>query len=290
MFKSGDVVSSRCWDPILDKGRHHRARLGFILMSTDLASEADFFDMAPEGVAVHFTRLKTEDHTTNETLSRHIEHMADAASRIQPDLEPDVVSYSCTSGSIVIGENRVMSEIRKGAPWARPMCLVQGVLDALNELQVKKLVVGTPYLDEVNTSEAEYLLKKGYDVLDVQGLNLSTGSEMGRVTPEFWKTFAIEIDQPGADAVFLSCGGIRALEVAEEIEQAIGKPVITSNQAQFWSCLRRAGITDELRGFGQILSKPGKALLPQAGRMRDRVDPIPGRPGRRREVPRVSSP
>ncbi|MCY4137747.1 MAG: arylmalonate decarboxylase, partial [Rhodobacteraceae bacterium] len=137
MFKSGDAVSSRSWNPILDEGRHHRARLGFILMSTDLASEADFFDMAPEGVAVHFTRLKTEDHTTGETLLRHIDHMADAASRIQPDLKPDVVSYSCTSGSIVIGEDRVMSEIRKGAPWAQPMCLAQGVLDALDELKAQ---------------------------------------------------------------------------------------------------------------------------------------------------------
>ena len=275
MFKSGDVVSSRSWNPILDEGRHHRARLGFILMSTDLASEADFFDMAPEGVAVHFTRLKTEDHTTRETLSRHIEHMADAASRIQPDLKPDVVSYSCTSGSIVIGEDRVMSEIRKGAPWAQPMCLVQGVLDALNELQVKRLVVGTQYLDEVNTAEAEYLLGKGYEILDVQGLNLGTGTKMGRVTPEFWKTFAIRIDQPDADAIFLSCGGIRALEIAEEIEQTIGKPVITSNQAHFWSCLRRAGITDELRGFGQIFSRPGKALLPQARPRQEYVDAAP---------------
>ena len=263
MFMSGDTVASKDWKPVLDRGRHHRARLGFILMSTDLAAEADFFDMVPEGVAVHVTRLKTEDHTTNETLARHIEHMADAAARIQPDLKPDVVSYSCTSGSIVIGEERVMAEIRKGAPWARPMCLVQGVLDALHELGAKKIVVGTPYLDEVNTAEAEYLLAKGFEVLDIQGLNLATGTEMGQVTPEFWKRFAIEIDRPEADAIFLSCGGIRALEVAEEIEQATGKPVITSNQAQFWSCLRRAGITDELTGFGQIFSRPGKSLLPQ---------------------------
>ncbi len=263
MFRSGDRVSSQEWTPVLDRGRHHRARLGFILMSTDLASEPDFIDMVPEGVAIHFTRLKTEDYTTNETLSRHIEHMADAASRIQPDLEPDVVSYSCTSGSIVIGEDRVMAEIKKGAPWAQPMCLVQGVLDALNELAARKIVVGTPYLDEVNTAEAEYLLGKGFEILDVQGLNLTTGTEMGQVTPDFWKTFAIAIDRPDADAIFLSCGGIRALEVAEEIETVTGKPVITSNQAQFWSCLRRAGITDELKGFGRIFSRPGTSLLPR---------------------------
>ncbi len=155
-----------------------------------------------------------------------------------------------------------MAEIKTGAPWAQPMCLVQGVLDALNELGAKKIVVGTPYLDEVNTAEAEYLLKKGFEVLDIQGLNLSTGTEMGQVTPEFWKEFAVAIDQPEADAIFLSCGGIRSLEVAEAIEQITGKPVITSNQAQFWSCLRRAGITDELTGFGQIFSRPGNALLP----------------------------
>lgn len=265
MFKSGDIVSSKRWNPVLDGGRHHRARLGFILMSTDLASEADFFDMAPEGVAVHVTRLKTEDHTTNETLARHIDHMADAASRIQPDLRPDVVSYSCTSGSIVIGEERVMAEIARGAPWARPMCLVRGVVDALNELGVRKLVVGTPYLDEINTAEAEFLLKRGFEILDVQGLNLTTGTEMGQVTPAFWREFAIAIDRSDADAVFLSCGGIRALEVAEEIEQAIGKPLITSNQAQFWSCLRRAGITDRLQGFGRVFSRAGEALLPPGG-------------------------
>ncbi len=263
MFQSGQTITSKPWMPELDKGRHDRAQLGFILMSTDLAAEADFNDMAPRGVAVHITRLKTDDYTTTETLSRHIDHMADAASRLQPDVKPDVVSYSCTSGSIVIGEENVFAEIRKGAPWAQPMCLVTGVVDALRELGAKKLVVGTPYLDEINTAEAEFLLEKGFDVLDIQGLNLETGIEFGCVTPEYWKKFAIEIDQPDTDVLFLSCGGIRALEVVEEIEQAIGKPVITSNQAQFWSCLRRAGIEDQIEGFGQIFSCPGAGLGPK---------------------------
>ncbi|MBT4890309.1 MAG: arylmalonate decarboxylase [Rhodospirillales bacterium] len=263
MFKTGDQVVSALRQVDLDKGRHWRAKLGFILMSTDLAAECDMTDMAPEGVAVHFTRLKTEDYTTNETLARHIEAMADAAGRIQPDTKPDVISYSCTSGSIVNGEQNVMDEILKGAPYVQPMTLVTGVVDALRELDVKKLVVGTPYLDEINTAEAEFLIAKGFEVLDIQGLNLTTGIEFGSVTPDYWKKFALEIDRTDADALFLSCGGIRALEVAEEIEQLIGKPVVTSNQGQMWSCLRRAGITDQVKGFGQIFSKPGTSLLPK---------------------------
>ena len=260
MFIPGNTVISSKREIEFDKGRHHRAKLGFILMSTDLAAEADFNDMAPEGVAVHITRLKTDDYTTNETLSKHIEFMADAASRIQPDTQPDVVSYSCTSGSIVIGEERIKAEIRKGAPYAIPMTLVTGVVDALRELNAKKIVVGTPYLDEINTREAEFLYDKGFDVLDIQGLNLETGIEFGTVTPNYWKKFALEIDNQDADAIFLSCGGIRALEVVQEIEAIVHKPVITSNQAQMWSCLRRAGIHDSIEGFGRLFQLKGQHI------------------------------
>ncbi|MFK7874445.1 MAG: arylmalonate decarboxylase [Paracoccaceae bacterium] len=262
MYKIGDVILSKPRTPEMDGGRYHRAGLGFILMSTDLAAEQDFFTMAPDGVGVHITRLKTEDYTTPETLAKHLGHMAEAAARLQPDMKPGVISYSCTSGSIVNGENRVFAEIAKGAPWTQPMCLVTGVVDALRELGAQKLVVGTPYLDAINAAEAEFLIEKGFDILDIQGLNLETGIEFGQVTPAYWKKFALEIDRPDADAIFLSCSGIRSLDVIEEVEQAAGKPVITSNQAQFWSCLRRAGIKDQLTGFGQLFAHPGKSLLP----------------------------
>ena len=52
----------------------------------------------------------------------------------------------------------------------------------------------------------------------------------------------------------MSCGGIRSTEVIQEIENKTGKPVITSNQAQMWSCLRRAGIADKISGFGELFN------------------------------------
>ncbi len=60
MFKPGDKVVSDTREVELDAGKHWRAKLGFVLMSTDLASESGFLAMVPEGVAVHITRLKTD--------------------------------------------------------------------------------------------------------------------------------------------------------------------------------------------------------------------------------------
>ena len=69
------------------------------------------------------------------------------------------------------------------------------------------------------------------------------------------------MDDFNAEAIFLSCGGIRSVEVIDEIENIIGKPVITSNQAQVWSCLRRAQIKDTIKGFGKIFEYSGNSLI-----------------------------
>ena len=235
-----------------DSGRYHRANLGFIVLSGDLACEHDLFNMTPEGVGISFTRLKTDDYTTNETLAAHVNQLAEAASRIQPDIKPDVISYCCTSGSIVIGEEEVKRQIAIGAPYTKPMSLVTGVVSALNAVQAKKIVIGTPYLDEINAREEEFFLSKGFEILRMEGLNLETGIEFGKVTPDFWNKFSLEIDCDDADAVFLSCTGIRSLDIIEKVEAQINKPVITSNQAQMWSALRLAGINDNLKGYGQL--------------------------------------
>ena len=240
-----------------DRGAHWRAQLGFIIISTDRVMEENIVRLAPEGVGTSVTRLKTATECNLESLSAHIEGMAEAASILQPGLPPDVVCYACTSGSIVLGEDRVMAEIKRGAPWAEPATLVTGVVNALRYLEARRIVVATPYLDEINAMEADFLADKGFDVLDIQGLNVEDGEAMGRITRECLRDFALSIDRPDADAIFFSCGGIRTIDVVQAIEDAAGKPVVCSNQAMMWDCLRRAGIRDRVEGYGRLFELDG---------------------------------
>ena len=257
MRRSGHDVQSIPREVHYDQGTHWRAQLGFIVISTDLVMEENIFRLAPEGVGTSITRLKTATECTVESLSAHIEGMAEAASILQPGVRPDVVCYACTSGSIVIGEDKVMAEIKRGAPWAEPATLVTGVVNALRCLEVRKMVVATPYLDEINAMEADFLVGKGFDVLDIQGLNVEDGEAMGRITRKCLRDFALSIDRPDADAIFFSCGGIRTIDVLQEIEDAAGKPVVCSNQAMMWDCLRRAGIADRIEGYGRLFDLDG---------------------------------
>ncbi|HCQ98909.1 MAG TPA: arylmalonate decarboxylase [Acidobacteria bacterium] len=235
-----------------DDGTHWRALLGFIIISMDLVMEENIYRLSPEGVGPSVTRLNSPNDCNVATLAAQIDGMAEAASILQPQARPAVICYACTSGSIVIGEDEVRAEIQRGAPWAKPSTLVTGVINALHRLDAQRIVVATPYLDEINTMEAAFLRERGFDVLNIQGLNVEDCEAMGRITPSFIRDFALSIDHEDADAIFVSCGGIRTLDVLQEIEDAAGKPVVCSNQAMMWDCLRRANINDTIEGYGRL--------------------------------------
>ena len=237
-----------------DAGRHHRAKIGYVLLATEQTIEDDVMRLRPEGVGIHFARAPIPNSITNATLAAQANHLADCAATLLPDGSLDVVCYACTSGSLVIGEDRVFAELKKGAPGAKSTSLITGVMRALRTVGARKIVVATPYLDEINEREAVYMHKAGFEILDIAGLNLERDSDMVRVAPDYVTEFALSLDRPDADAIFVSCGALRTLDVVAEIEARAGKPVIASNQAMIWDTLRLAGISDRIEGYGQLFT------------------------------------
>lgn len=238
---------------VFDEGRFPRAKIGFVLLATEQTIESDMMRWVPDGVGVHFTRGNNSDQITSESLGAMINSLAPAATVLAPNAGLDVICYACTSGSVVMGEEAIQAELRKGAPDAQPTTLISGVFAALDALGAKRVVVATPYLDEVNEIEAVYMREHGVDVLSIDGLNITNDSDMVLVSPQYLRDFAVSVDRPDADAIFVSCGALRTVEVIEEIEAATGKPCVASNQAMLWHCLRLAGIDDRFDGLGTLL-------------------------------------
>ena len=180
--------------------------------------------------------------------------LATAVASMMPGRDDlDVISYSCTSGTFVIGEERVITELQRMHPKARATTMLSACVATLDSFGAGQIVLGTAYPPDLTALEMDFLASKGFEVVGSEGLSLTSDEEMNRVTPSWLARFASEIDSPDADALFLSCGALRVLPVVEEIEAAIGKPLVFSNQANFWHCLRLAGIDDRIEGFGRLL-------------------------------------
>ena len=242
------------WSPEIDEGPHRRAQIGYVLVANADLSEADFFAMKPAGVGVHFTRVPMPREVGVATLAAMERDLAGAAASLMPERDDlDVISYSCTSGTFVIGEERVIAELQRLNPRPRATTMLSACVAALEALGARRIVLGTAYTPDLTALEVAFLASKGIDVVRAEGLSLTSDEEMNRVTPAWLARFASEIDSPDADALFLSCGALRVLPVIDMIEAAIGKPVVFSNQANFWHCLRLAGIEDRIDGFGRLL-------------------------------------
>lgn len=253
MTEGVKVIRSLPRQVCFDDGRHWRAKLGFVLLAMEQTVEDDVFRLTPPGVGVHFTRLPMSNDATADNLKAMEPRIVDAASLLLPDADLDVVCYTCNCGTMVIGEERVLQALARGRPGAKPTTVMTGVIRALHALDARRIVVATPYLDEVNAFVWRFLTDHGFEIRDLQGLNIQKNSDIDRVPPDSLQEFAKSLDRPDAEAIFICCGALRALDIAGALERDVGKPVVVSNQAMMWDCLRLAGVDDVVEGYGRLL-------------------------------------
>src|SRR5205823_12840878 len=101
----------------LDQGIAPRAAIGLVVLATDQTVEHEFRQiLAIDGVAFYATRIRNAAEINPATLAEMEAGMSGAAGLILPGSKLDVVAYGCTSGTVVIGEERVFSRIRESRP------------------------------------------------------------------------------------------------------------------------------------------------------------------------------
>lgn len=231
-------------------------RLGLILLATDLTTERDVARLIrPEEAGVHATRIAYGNPTTPATLRGMAPRLAEAAGLLVPGVALAAICYACTSASVVIGEDAVGEAIGRGRPGTPVVTPIGAVKLALAALGVRRIAVLTPYLLETTAPVVAHLAATGLDVVRAQCLGLDDDRDMARVDPEAIVAAARTADTPEAEALFISCTALPAMAVVARIEAALGKPVVTSNQACIWRLRHLTGLRAPVEGFGALFAQ-----------------------------------
>jgi maleate cis-trans isomerase len=217
--------------------------------------------MAPEGVAVYATRILFEP--TLQGLRDMKDHVERAAAELSSEGICDRIAFCCTVGSMIGGADydeeliRMMEET-SGTPALTATTAVKAALKSLN---VKRIAMATPYTRQINELERNLMESMGYEVTDIAGYHDALEPDalrndmIGRLEPEAAYTLGRNVDSARNEAIFISCTNFRAIEIIHRLEQDTGKPVITSNQATLWHCLRSQGIRDSLDRVGRLFKE-----------------------------------
>ncbi|MDE0335632.1 MAG: aspartate/glutamate racemase family protein [Defluviicoccus sp.] len=232
-----------------------RARIGVIVPPSNTVNETEFNRLKPDGVTFHFTRSPLHPDPAADDFSEMMQDIDRACGDLAA-CAVDLVAYGCTSGSMACPADRLLGRMRD-ASGVEGLSTAGAILAALNALGATRIAMATPYTDETNAHEAEFLERHGIEVVAASGLGLNVSLEkiqrISRVAPKAVFDHAMAVDRPEAEALLICCTDFNTVDAIEPLEQALGKPVVTSNAATLWASLRAAGIEDRIEGYGRLL-------------------------------------
>ncbi|QKW13456.1 aspartate/glutamate racemase family protein [Verrucosispora sp. NA02020] len=226
------------------------ARIGHLYPSGGLC-DYELQLMAPDGVQLVTTRMPfrrsslADDHALLADLEAH--------SRLLADAEVDLIAMNCTAATLLAGPESVNARIHAstGLPSTTT---IEAVLDALERAGIGRIALLTPYVEEVTSAEVELLTARGLEVVSVASLPCATPVEQATHDPQVWRDLAAGLGGSTADGLLISCAGIRLAPVLAAIEEDFGRPVVASNQALLWHCLRICGVAERPPGYGALLA------------------------------------
>jgi len=192
---------------------------------------------------------------TPEGFNQVIGRLSDLAGELRAK-GAEAISLMGTSLSFYRGPEgnaEVLEALRAGG-GVPATTMTDSVLSALAAVGAERVAVATAYTDPVNQALTRYLTAFDYEVVALEAMHLKTVDEVFATTDDDLIALGNRAVKaaPGADCLFISCGGLHTLPVIPVLEAAHGLPVISSATAGAWGAARLAGHSGRAPGYGQL--------------------------------------
>ena len=224
------------------------------------SAEDDYPDLAarldpPVEVDVVHTDA-TDLHTVEDCLrTGDWDHLGPGVAELEPR-GVDVCMWACTSGSFVYGLKEAEKQAQQisnhlGVPASSTSL---AFVTALQALEIEKVAVAATYPQDLAAEFVAFLSQGGTQVVQLESLGIWTAVEVGDVGREQVLEFVRANDHADAEALLIPDTALHTTAFLSELDDAIGKPVLTANQVTMWEALRLGGRAQRQRGFGQLFA------------------------------------
>ncbi|RVT84273.1 Asp/Glu racemase [Rhodobacteraceae bacterium CCMM004] len=224
------------------------APLGLIVLQADRVIERDMARLLPRA-ALHVSRVTSGLEVGGDTLAAMARDLPAAAGLLPRGVGFGVVGYGCTSGTAVIGAARVAALIREGAPAAHVSDPLTALTAACRALRLRRLALLSPYVAEVSDTLRAALVREGIATPVFGTFAVAEEARVAAIDAASIRRAALSLAaQGGADALFLSCTNLDALDLIAPLEAEASLPVLSSNQVLAWHMAALAGVAAAVPG------------------------------------------
>jgi len=153
--------------------------------------------------------------------------------------------------------NRQLTDTVAQASGLPATTMSTAVIEGLRAVNAKRLAVATAYNDEVNARLRAFLSESGFEVLTLKGLGIEAVAGVNDVTQDQLLNFSADVHKaaPESDAMLVSCGGFRTLEIIAPLEERTKVPAVSSTPIALWAGARLVGLSGRAPGYGRLFSE-----------------------------------
>lgn len=225
-----------------------------VVVPFDMELDRELWRWVPDGADLLITRTPRAAQTqVTVEFAKRLSSDADLEAAVRAITAGRVrqVAYACTSASFVGGardEARIRSVMRDAG--AASAVTASGALrEALGALGVGRVSVVTPYVEPLTQKLVDFLGEHGIGTVHHRSMGSLT--EIWEISYEDTERIIREADRPDAEAIVVSCTNLATYDLIVSLEQELGKPIVSANQATMWAALRGVGL--RARGESQAL-------------------------------------
>ncbi|HYC46859.1 MAG TPA: hypothetical protein VED01_15395 [Burkholderiales bacterium] len=233
-------------------------RIGVLAPPGNVAMERELPMYLPAGIVVNHNRLsRPSPDVTKESLTLMMASVDQAARDLAMAWpQPEVMLFGCTSGSFVSGpgtEEEAASKITRitGIP---AYTTSQAVIMALQTVRARRVLLVTPYIDDVNAHEIAFLRHRDIAVEACPSFGCLDTRDIAKIASEAVRDLVLEHAETAkrCDAVFISCTNLLTMDQIDTLEETLGRAVVTSNQCTLWAALRHMRVDASACGPGRL--------------------------------------
>ena len=239
----------------------YRAKIGVIVPSTNTVVEHDCNALAVPGVTFHAGRFLVEapDLSSDEAFLHFLERIRATIPGAVRDImtcKPDYLLMGMSAETFWGGKDGNVAFEERVRQISGDLGITSGAdacNAALERLGVSSIACLTPYQPISDEQVYNYFSECGFDVKRVHGLRCSSATSIAAVEPDRLVEELRRLDGDDIDAI-VQCGtNLSMVEVADQAERWLAKPVLAINATCIWHALRALDINDRFVGFGTML-------------------------------------
>lgn len=186
--------------------------------------------MYPAGVEFRATGVGLE-RMTPEGYDQVVDRIVPAAKSMAAQ-GANAIAVMGTSLTFYKGAafNKRLQDSAASATGLPAVTMSTAIIEGLKAVGGHRLTVATAYNEEVNQRLRTFLEESGFEILELKGMGIERFEDRPPVTSEELLNFSAGVSEmaPKSDALLISCGALKTLQLLAPLEQRCQVPVVSS--------------------------------------------------------------